>query len=77
MSRMDICCLSVAAVIGLCGGLLGGEVFLTYLKGVLKFWEETRNNKYLSHIMVTLKWQFKGENVEKWHMLLLVDITES
>ena len=44
---------------------------------MLKLWEETRNKKYCSHIIVTLKRRFKGETGEKWHMLPLVDIIES
>ena len=75
--RRDISCLNAAVVIDFCGGFWGEEVFLTSLKGVLKLWEETRNKKDLSHIMVTLKGQFKGKAGEKWHILLLVDTTES
>ena len=56
-----ISCLADAVVIGLFGGLRGEEFFLTSLKGMLKLWEETIKKKYLSHIMVTLKGQFKGE----------------
>ena len=33
--------------------------------------------KEQSHVMVTLKGQFKGENGKKWHMLPLVHINES
>ena len=33
--------------------------------------------KYCLHIMVTLNRWFKGDTREKWHMLPLVDITES
>ena len=69
--------MAAALVIGLCGGLRGGEFFLTYLKGILKFCEETRNRKDLSHIMVILKGRFKGNIGEKWHMLPLVDTMES
>ena len=75
--RRDISCLNAAVVIDFCGGFWGEEVFLTSLKGVLKLWEETRNKKDLSHIMVTLKGQFKGKAGEKWHILLLVDTAES
>ena len=38
-----------------CGGLRGEEVFLTSLKGMLKFWEEKRMNKSFPHILVALK----------------------
>ena len=64
MRRREISCLDVAVVIGLCGGLQGEEVFLKSLKGMLKFWEETRNKKDLSHIMVTFKGRFKVETGE-------------
>ena len=63
-------------IIGVCEGLRGEEVFLTSMKGTLNFWEETRK-RYLSHTMVTLKGWFKGKTGEKWHMLPLLDITES
>ena len=76
MRIREISCLVAAVVIGLYGGLLGEEVFMTSLKGMLKFWEEKRNNKDLSHIIVTLKGRFKGKNGEYWHMLPLVDTTE-
>ena len=32
-----ISCMTAVSVIGLCGGLRGEEVFLTSLKGMLKF----------------------------------------
>ena len=76
MRRRGIYCLGSAVVVGLCGGLRGEEVFLVYLKGMLKFWEEKINKKDLSYIMVTLKERFKGENGEKWHMFPLVDTME-
>ena len=44
---------------------------------MLQFWEETINKKGFSHIVVTLKGRFKGDNGEKWLMLPLVDTTES
>ena len=47
------------------------------LKGMLQFWEETRNKKDYSHTLVTLKEHFKGETGENWHMLSLLDIMES
>ena len=58
MRIRDISCLAASVVIGLCGGLFGEEFFLIYLKGMLKIWEETRNNKDFSHIMVTSKGWF-------------------
>ena len=61
LSRREIFFLSAAVVISFCGGLQGEEVFLTSIKGMLKFWEETRNKKDLSHIMVTLKGRFKSK----------------
>ena len=48
-------------VIGFCGGLRGEEEFFTSLKGVLKFWEDTRLNKGKPHVMVTLQGRFKGK----------------
>ena len=45
-------------------------------EGNAEIWEETRYKKELLHIMVTLKWWFKGETGYKWHMLLLVDTTD-
>ena len=41
----------------------------------MKYWEETKKKKYFSHITVTLKGGFKGDNGEKWHMLSLEDTT--
>ena len=69
--------MAVAVVIGLCRLLLGEEVLLTSMKEILKNWEQTRLKKEKSHVMVTLKGGFKGENGDKWHMLLLVDIQYS
>ena len=57
--------------------LRGEEVFITSLRLMLKFWEETRLRKEQYHIMVTLKIMFKGETAEKWNILPLVDITYS
>ena len=44
---------------------------------MLKFWEETRKKKDLSHVIVTLKGRFKGRNGQKWHILTILDTTES
>ena len=62
-------------VIGFCGCLQGDKVFLIYLKGILKLWEETRKKKDLSHIMVTLNRQLMGDTREKWNMFMLEDTT--
>ena len=51
-------------VIGFCGGFQGEELFLTSLKVILQFWEETRNKKDCSHIVVALRGRFKGETGE-------------
>ena len=72
-----ISCLDATVLIGLCVGLRGEELFLMSLKGMLKLREETKKKKYLSRIMVTLKGRFEGDTGEKWHMLPLVDTTES
>ena len=45
MRRKDISCLAADVVVVFCGGLQGEELFLTYLKGILEIWEETRKNK--------------------------------
>ena len=76
MRRGEISFLGAAAVVDFYGGFWVEEFFVTFLKGMLKFWEGIINKKYLSHIMVTLKERFKGKIREKCHMLLLVDITE-
>ena len=52
-------------VIVFCGGLRGEELFLTPMKVVLKFWEETIKKKDLSRIMVILKGWFKGKRQER------------
>ena len=52
--------MGVAVAIGVCGGLRGEEVFLESMEGILKFWEEMRHRRNQSHVMVTLKWIFKG-----------------
>ena len=66
--------MAAAALIGLCRGLRGEEIFLTSMKEILKNWEETRLKKEISHVMVTMKGQFKGETGDKWHIILSVDI---
>ena len=48
----EIYLLDSAVVLGLCGGLCREEVFMIYLKGILKLWEETSKNKDLSHVML-------------------------
>ena len=53
------------------------NISLTSMKGMLKFWEETKMKKEKSDFMVTLKGLFKGETGEKWHMLTLLYITDS
>ena len=45
MGKREIYCLSPVMVIIFCGGLCGEEVFMVYLKGLLKFWEETSKKK--------------------------------
>ena len=47
--------------IGFGAGLRGEEVTLTSLKGMIKFWEETMNDKDDPYVMVTLCGRFKGE----------------
>ena len=69
--------MAAAVVIGLCRGLREEEVLLTYMKDILKNWEETRLRKEKSHVMVNLKGRFKGEPGDKCHMLLLADINYS
>ena len=46
--------------IGFYGGLRVEEYFPTSLKGMLKFWEDTRFKKGQQHLMVTIKGWFKG-----------------
>ena len=44
---------------------------------MLHFWEETRLRRNKSHVMVTLKGRFKVVTGKKWHMMPLVDVTDS
>ena len=69
--------MAAAVLIGLCRGLWGEEVFLISMKEILKNWEETRLKKEISHVVLTMKGQFKGETGDKWHILLSVDIKYS
>ena len=55
----------------------GEEVFLYYLEGMLKFWEENRQIINQSHITSTLKGIFKEETGKNWNILPLVDVTGS
>ena len=57
--------------------IVGRRISLTYLKGILKFWEDMRLNRERYNVMVNLKGQLKGETEKKLHMLPLVDITDS
>ena len=72
-----ISCVDVAVVVSLCGDIRGENVFLTSLKGIVKFWGKTRLKKGQPHIMVTLQGRLKGETGENWHMVPLVDETNS
>ena len=69
--------MAAVVVIGFCRGLRRENVLLTSMKVILKLWEEERLKKEKSHVMVTFKGRFNGETGDKWHMLLLVDITYS
>ena len=62
------------AVIGFCASLRGEEVPLVSLKGLVSFWEETMMKGFL---MLTLRGRFKGENNLKWHLVPVVDETNS
>ena len=73
----NISCLASAVMIGFYIILRGEELFITSLRVMLKFWEETRLRNEEYHIMVTLKVMFKGETAEKLNMLPLVDIKDS
>jgi hypothetical protein len=59
-------------------GLLGEEVPLMSLEGLLHFWEETREvGKDERLIMITLSGWFKGEVDSRWHIVLIGDRTRS
>ncbi len=64
------------AVIGFCASLRGEEVPLPLvsLKGLTTFWKETMAKGF---VMITLRGLFKGENNLKWHLVPLVDVTNS
>ena len=53
------------------------EFLLASLEVTLKFWEEARQRRDHSHVMITLKGSFKGETGGRCHMLPLVDVTDS
>ena len=61
MWRSDTYCFAAAVLICVCGGLQREEIFLTSLKGMMKIWEDTIKKKCLSHTIVTLNGQFKGD----------------
>ena len=55
-----------------CGGMIGEEVPLLSLKGILFFQEETRQHK-TPHIMLMIKGRFKGETGYIWHLFPFTD----
>ena len=59
-------------------GLRGKEVPLVSLKGLLQFWQETRewpaDERYM---MMTLSGRFKGEVDSCWHLVPICDRTHS
>ena len=59
--KRGISSLASAVVIGFCVVLRGEEFLLTSLKGILKFWEDTRLKREISHVMITSEEWFKEE----------------
>ena len=41
---------------------------MTPLTGIIKFWEETRIQLTIGHLMMTLQQKFKEETADKWHI---------
>jgi hypothetical protein len=72
--RRGIANIMAFVVIGYGASLRGEEVPLASIKGLNKFWEETRRRKL---VMVTLRGKFKGEDNLRWHLVPIVDVTSS
>ena len=77
LRKIRISCVAAVVEIGFCGGLRGEKGFLTRLKGILKFLEDNMFKKGKPHVMVTLQGRFKWETGENWHMVPLLDGTNS
>jgi len=60
-----------------CAELMGEEVSLVSLTGLLTFWEETTMQETCPHIMLTLHGRFKGENGVCWHCVPIALRTRS
>ena len=59
-------------------GLLGEEVPLVSLKGLLNFWQDTREGETDErYMMMTLSGRFKGEVDLCWHLVPISDKTRS
>lgn len=74
--RKEIAELACYVLATYCGGLRGEEVPLISLKGMLEYWEETRNHRN-PHLVLALRGRFKGETDLRWHMLPQVEVTSS
>ena len=68
--------LMVYIIVGCGAGLRGKEVPLLSLKGLQKFWAETRDDRE-PFIMATLYGRFKGETGHRWHCLPICDDSRS
>lgn len=64
--------ITAAVMIGLCGGLRGENILLTYIMDMIKFLEENSIQHRMGHVVVTLQGGFKIETGDKCHMFLLV-----
>ena len=58
-----------------CGRIIGEAVPLLSLRGILEFWNEIIN-KQTPHIMLTLRYRFKGETWDRWHLVIIADHTQ-
>lgn len=72
--RRKIANVMAFVVIGFCASLRGEEVPLVSIMGLLSFWRETLPKNF---VMLTLRGRFKGEDNLKWHLVPVVDETNS
>lgn len=74
--RENVELLAVFVISSYLGGLRGEEVPLLSMKGLIQFWNETREHG-TPHVMLTLRGKFKGETGARWHLLPIADDTRS
>ena len=72
--RKEIANIMACVVVGFCASLRGEEIPWISMKGLRQFWPDTLPDGF---VMIPLRGKFKGEDNLRWHLVPLVDSTNS